>query len=197
MTRSGVVPSGLALAILLGLGACSGSDGDRGADAGNSSGADRSGSPSATPDTAAIRTGLIALVAGEPASTRAKKDASCFADALIQRTTVEELRDAGILDASYDVVAALPVLPRPDAATWVDAQFSCTDFVAESARAQAQLSHGAIDPSTYAQCLRLAMTDTQLRAAVIEPLSGTWDGPALARFSTAQADCRKQATPIL
>ena len=188
MTRFGAFFSGLAFVLLVALAGCS--------DAGS---ADRDPGPpaaAATPDTAAIRTGLAELVAGTQADRRTITDATCFADALLERSTPDELRAAGILDASYDVVGELPLLSRADAATWVDAQFSCTDFVEASARAQSKLSHGAIDPTTYAQCLRVALTDGQLRAAVIETLSGTWDGPALARFSTAQADCREQATPV-
>ncbi len=148
-------------------------------------------------DTDAIRAGLSELVAGDHASARETADATCFAEALLERMTPAELRGAGVLDASYDVVAELPKLSRADAGTWVDAQFSCTDFVEQSARAQEQLSHGKIDRGTYTQCLRVALTEDQLRAAVVDTLTGAWDGPDLARFSAAQADCQRQAVPIL
>ena len=147
------------------------------------------------PDPAAIRSGLVELVSGQRASDREVADATCFADALLERSTPAELRSAGILDATYDVVGELPTFSREAAGTWVDAQFSCTDFVEQSARAQEQISHGSIDRARYAECLRNALTTQQLHAAVVDTLSGAWEGPALARFSAAQVDCQRSATP--
>ncbi|WP_372729907.1 hypothetical protein [Nocardioides sp.] len=186
MTRAAVTCL-LGAALLL-LGGCSsGETGETGEGSSDTGGA--------TASTTAIRAGLVELVVGARATRAERADARCFADALLARTTPDQLRSAGVLDASYDVVDELPILSRDDAGTWVDAQFSCADFVDQSARAQEQLSHGAIDRARYAQCLREALTTEQLRAAVVDTLSGAWDGPALARFSAAQADCQRRAAP--
>jgi hypothetical protein len=156
---------------------------------------DPSGSPTdgASPDAEAIRSGLAALFAGDHPSARDTRDGACFADALMERTTPRDLRDAGVLDASYVVAAEQPALPQELAEAWASAQFECTDFVAESARAQVSISHGRVDGEAYAACLRGALTGGQVRAAVVETLTGTFDGVAVDRFNGAQSVCSRQA----
>lgn len=166
---------------------------------GGPAGGSRSGStgdaagPAAGPDPDAIRSGLASLVTDGHATSAATADGTCFADALLDRTSPQELRDAGVLDPSYAVVGKVPQLPEALAQAWVTAQFACTDFVEQSARAQAAISHGRVDADAYAACLHGALPAAELRAAVVDTLTGTWDGPALGRFSAAQAACSRQS----
>lgn len=155
--------------------------------------ADRSSRPGdrASPDAGALRSELAALFAGDHPTARGTRDGACFAEALMERTTPEDLQDAGVLDASYAVVPEQPPLPRYLAEVWASAQFECTDFVAESARAQVSISHGKVDGEAYAACLRDALTDEEIRAAVVESLIGTFDGVAVDRFSRAQVECAR------
>lgn len=139
------------------------------------------------PDRGAIRSGLAAVVTDQSGSPT--DEGTCFANTLMGQATPAQLRDAGVLDASYRVVEHLPSLPEGLAETWARAQLRCTDFVASSAEAQATLSHGAIDPDTYAACLHDALTDDQLVAAMVDTLTGDWKGADLGRFSDAQSEC--------
>jgi hypothetical protein len=75
----------------------------------------------------------------------------------------------------------------------VDAQFACVDFAEESARAQGQASHATVDEAAYADCLRELVSTDQLRAAVIDTLTGVWDSTAVARLSEAQQTCAAEA----
>jgi hypothetical protein len=165
------------LALLLPATACSGD--------GSSTGG------GATPDPARVRAGLTALYAGDHASAADRADGACFARELTSRTTPERLREAGVLDASYDVVDELPVLPRDTAESWAAAQLACADFVEAAARAQERISHGAVDPGRYAACLRHALDDEALRAALVATLTGDLDGPAVRRLTLAQARCAR------
>ncbi|MCW2793728.1 MAG: hypothetical protein JWO76_2826 [Nocardioides sp.] len=145
------------------------------------------------PDRGAIRTGLAAAVArAEPAPGDAD-EGTCFANTLMGQTTPEQLRDAGVLDASYHMVERLPKLPEELAEVWAAAQLRCTDFVGLSAQAQAKLSHGGVDPEAYADCLHAALTDDQLRAALVDTLTGDWDGADLDRFTSAQGTCASRS----
>lgn len=145
------------------------------------------------PDRDEIEAGIAALFAGDHPTAEDTQTGTCFATELLARSTPEQLRTAGVLDASYGVVADLPTLERPLAETWVDAQFACTDFITESARAQVQISHGAIDEEAYVACLTAALSPEQVRAAVIDTLTGTFDSPAVTRLSKAQLTCSQQA----
>lgn len=142
-----------------------------------------------------IRSGLAALWAGDHATAGDKRAAACFAEELTARTDPEQLRRAGILDASSSVVEEMPLLDRDMAQIWVDAEWECTDFVAESARAQVAATHGKVDESAYAECLRRALPDAQLREAVVQTLTGHWDGGAVTALSRAQQTCAQQSTP--
>lgn len=153
--------------------------------------------PPADYDAAAVRAGLAALFAGDHPEAEDAEAGACFAEAFTGATTPAELREAGLLDERYAVVADLPTLTPEVAKTWVDAQFSCTDFVAESTRAQIKATKGRLDPDAYAACLRGLMSDDDLRAAVLESLTGQWDGEHVSRLGAAQSDCvdRSQGTP--
>ncbi len=169
------------LSALLGLSGCTG----------GSDHAPAASSSSSTPDLSAIRAGLVALYAGDHPTDDDTADGGCVADALLTRTTPDELRDAGVLDAAYLPVSALPKLPRPLAESWVDAQLDCTDYLAASARAHAALSHGSLDAEAYAACLGAAISGPQLRAALVATLTGSWDGPEVARLSHAESRCAR------
>jgi hypothetical protein len=141
------------------------------------------------PDPARIRAGLAALFAGDHPTAEDRGDGACFARRLEQRTTPDTLRAAGVLDASYAVVADVPRLPDSMARLWVDAEFACVDIVERSTRAQQRVSHGDLDAAAYAACLRAALDDDALRAAVAGTLSGDWESPAVTRYSHALDHC--------
>ena len=151
--------------------------------------------PTENGDGAAIRADLSAVFAGDHPEDRDTDNGDCFAEQLVRQLSHEQLRDAGILDSSYDVVSPIPQLPEEAAAAWADAQISCTDFVEESARAQVKVTKGRIDTEAYAGCLREALTEAQMRGAVVDSLTGDWHGPDLAALSTTQAACAAESTP--
>lgn len=158
------------------------------------SGASESEQPSDY-DATVVRDGLGALFAGDHAAKGDTEVGTCFAEAFTDSTTPEELRDAGVLDDQFDVVAELPPLSPEVAAKWVDAQFACTDFVEESTRAQEKVTKGRLDSAAYAACLREALTDDQVRDGMVDALTGDWQGTGLAALGRAQTDCASEATP--
>ena len=87
----------LLLAAVLALGGCQ-------------SGGDDPGATSSA-DPAAIRSGLASLFAGDHPGSREEAEGACFAEHLTESVTPRDLRSAGVLDSSYDVVAELPPLP--------------------------------------------------------------------------------------
>jgi hypothetical protein len=145
------------------------------------------------PDQRAIRAGLAALYAGDHATVEDRRDGRCFAGQLVVRATPQQLRDGGVLDADWGVVAELPELSAQLAGLWVDAQFACADFVEASARAQLQASHGTIDARVYADCLRDLLSPELLRAAVVGTLTGDWNGADVTRLGKAQQTCAGRA----
>jgi hypothetical protein len=171
----------LVIALLLAIGGCrsGGSDPDRGV--------------SPTPDPATIRSGLASLFAGDHPGTRENTEGACFAEKLTGDVSPERLRAAGVLDASYDVVADLPPLPKDVAGEWADAQLACADFVEASTRAQVEVTKGDLDEEAYAACLRRRRTHDDIRAAVAASLSGDFDSPAVARLSSAQSACARSS----
>ena len=146
-------------------------------------------------DSAAIRGDLAALYAGDHAGEEETASGDCFAEAFTALTTHDQLRDAGVLDASYAVVAELPVLPPDVAEAWVEAQFGCSDFVIESTNAQVKISKGRIDTEKYAACLRQEVTEDDLRAAATSSLTGDWDAPSVSALADAQGRCSRAAMP--
>ena len=146
-------------------------------------------------DAAQIRADLAAVFAGDHPEDRDTENGECFADELTSRLSNEQLREAGILDASYDVVPSIPQLSEEAAGAWADAQVACTDFVEESTRAQVKVTKGRIDTEAYAACLRAALTDEEMRDAVVDSLTGDWQGADLAALGRAQSECAAEATP--
>ena len=171
------------LAALL-LAGCSGDEPGDGGD----------GSSDAGPDRAVVERSLAELYAGDHATARDDASGACFAEELVDRAGIDRLRDVGIVAASGEV-AELPEFDEETARLWVDAQFACVDYVEESTRALAAQSKGRIDQETYAACLRDALTDDELRAAVVATLSGDWEAGAVTALSKAQADCSAASQP--
>ena len=172
-------PSLLLAALALALGGCQSED------------SEPAGTPA--PDQAEIRSGLASLFAGDHPGTRETTEGDCFADRLTQAVPPQELRSAGVLDASYDVVSEPPPLPPDVAAEWADAQLACSDFVDASTRAQVKVTKGDLDGASYATCLRARMTQEQIRAAVVSSLMGDFDATAVAELSEAQAECARRS----
>ena len=142
-----------------------------------------------------VRADLAELWAGDAPSRQDAEAGRCFADALAERTTLTDLRDAGLVDGSDAVVADLPVLDESVARDWVAAQLTCVDFVEESTRAQVAATKGALDAPAYAACLGEALDDEAVAAALVATLSGGFDSPAVERLSRAQVDCAAGAAP--
>lgn len=154
--------------------------------------------PPPPPDTstADVRQGLAALWAGDNPTAEDTTAADCFAEAFQARTTTEQLRKTGIIDASESVVTALPILDPGIAGVWVDAQFACVDYVEESTRALATQTRGSIDQRAYASCLEESLTEGQIRAALVAGLSGDPDNSALDVLSRAQGSCAAAAVSV-
>lgn len=146
-----------------------------------------------TPDAVEIRATLAALFAGDHPGTRETTEGDCFARKLTEAVSPQELRSAGVLDDSYDVVTEPPPLPAAVAGEWADAQLTCSDFVEASTRAQVKVTHGDLDGQAYATCLRARMAPTRIRAAVVSSLMGDFDDPAVADLSEAQTACAQHA----
>jgi len=145
------------------------------------------------PDRAVVEQGLADLYAGDHATEQDAESGACFAEELLDRADVGLLQDAGIITSSGDVAAELPAFDATTAKLWVDAQFACVDYVEESTRALLAQTKGKLQQEKYADCLREALTDDQLRAAVEATLTGSWDAPEVTELANAQADCRRLA----
>ena len=145
------------------------------------------------PDRAVVEQGLADLYAGDHATDQDTASGACFAEELLERADVDRLQEAGIITDSGAVSAELPAFDAETAELWVDAQFACVDYIEESTRALLAQTKGKLQQETYADCLREALTDDQLRAAVEATLTGTWDAPEVTELANAQADCRQQA----
>ena len=113
----------------------------------------------------------------------------------IDRAGLDGLRDAGIVTDSGDVATELPGFDEETARLWVEAQFACTDYIEESTRALVAQSKGTIDAEAYAACLREAITDDELREAVVASLTGAWQTPEVNKLADAQARCSSGAAP--
>jgi hypothetical protein len=148
-----------------------------------------------TPDPVEIRAALAALFAGDHPGTRETNEGECFAEKLTAEVSPEQLRSAGVLDASYDVMTEPPPLPAAVAGAWADAQLSCSDFVDASTRAQVKVTHGDLDGKAYATCLRARMTRAGIRAAVVSSLMGDFDDAAVTDLSQEQTTCARHAKP--
>ena len=83
----------------------------------------------------------------------------------------------------------LPVFDEVTAAAWVDAQLACVDYVEASLRALLTQTRGGLDAEAYAACLRDALSEAEIRAALEQTLSGGFDSPEVAALADAQASC--------
>jgi hypothetical protein len=146
-----------------------------------------------SPDVSAIRDGLATQFAGDHPGSRENTEGACFAEKLTAAVSPEQLRKAGVLDASYDVVTEPPPLPADVAGEWADAQLECADFVEASTRAQVKVTKGDLDGPRYAACLRESLTQAQIRAAIASSLRGDFDDAAVADLSEAQATCARRS----
>jgi hypothetical protein len=184
MPRTCVLVTGLIVGLVLALGGCQAADRDA-----------EGGGGGPTPDAAAIRSGLASLFAGDHPGSRENAEGKCFAEELTAEVSPEQLRSAGVLDASYEVVPDPPPLPADVAGDWADAQLACADFVEASTRAQVKVTKGDIDGEAYAACLRQRLTDDEIRAAIAASLSGDFEAAEVSALSAAQSACANSAKP--
>jgi hypothetical protein len=171
-------------AVVLAVGGCSGGGGQ----------SEPTPSTSATPSSGAPPTGdptadLVALYAGDRPEQQDLRDGRCFARELQARLDRAALTEAGIVGADGGVVDRLPVFDTATATAWVDAQLACVDYVEASTRALLTQTRGELDAEAYAACLRGALTEAELRAALVQTLSGGFGSPEVAALADAQADC--------
>jgi hypothetical protein len=136
-----------------------------------------------------VRPALVELYAGDRASGDDTDAAECFADALLEQVTPEDLRDGGVLDADYAPRAEPAALEEPVAVAWTEAQMACTDFVAESTEAQEALTKGDLDTEAYAECLHGRLPEATIRDASVSTLMGRLADPSVAELSRAQSEC--------
>jgi hypothetical protein len=68
---------------------------------------------------------------------------------------------------------------------------ACTDFVAESTKAQVDLTSGKLDTSKYVACLDRRLDQDIIRNATIAALMADWSDEALEDLSVAQSVCSK------
>ncbi len=145
----------------------------------------------AGPDADAVRAELVALFAGDHPGKDSTEAGECFADELLDEVTPAQLREGGVLDAEFDVNREVTALDRTVAEAWTDAQLACTDFVAESTKAQDDLTNGKLDASKYAACLDGRLDEETIRTATIAALMADWSDAALEDLSVAQSVCSK------
>ena len=136
---------------------------------------------------------LAALFTGNSTEALDRRQGRCFARALKRRLDFAALEAGGIVDGEGLVVQVLPVFDQATAAAWVDAQLSCVDYVEASTRALLTQTRGDLDPEAYAACLRAARTDEEVRAALVQSLSGGFDSAEVAALAEAQSTCSSGA----
>ncbi len=157
-------------------------------------GSERSALPTAA-KTEAVRGELVSLFAGGHEGQDSTATAECFADDLLDRVTAQQLRAGGVLDADYGANREITLLDQPVAEAWTDAQLACTDFVAESTKAQVALTKGTIDTASYAACLDDRLDADTIRAASVATLMAEWSHPAVKKLSVSQSVCSKASVP--
>jgi hypothetical protein len=145
--------------------------------------------------TEAVEEGIADLYAGDHATDEDSETGACFAAELVDRAGIDGLRDAGIVTDSDEVATELPAFEEETARLWVEAQFACTDYIEESTRALVAQSKGKLDPEAYAECLRAAITDAELREAVVASLTGAWEAPEVNKLAAVQAQCSSASLP--
>jgi hypothetical protein len=144
----------------------------------------------------AVRTGLAALYAGDDPTPDVTAESECFADGLLERRTLDELVDAGLVDDDGTVPPVAPILDVDTAEAWVDAADACTPYAEVSARALTAQSKGRLDGETYLACFTAEIAPERVREALVATLTGAFSSsPAVQDLSTAQATCARQSAP--
>ncbi|MCW2834465.1 MAG: hypothetical protein JWN68_2418 [Nocardioides sp.] len=143
------------------------------------------------PDVDPVRAELVALFAGDHPGDDSTEAGECFADGLLDKVTPDQLREGGVLDKEFDVNREVTALDRTVAEAWTYAQLACTDFVAESTKAQVDLTSGKLDTSKYVACLDRRLDQDIIRNATIAALMADWSDEALEDLSVAQSVCSK------
>ena len=174
--------------VCLALGACSAGGGDQ-PGAAESSTADRTTVLAEQARVGRLADDLAGLYAGDHPDRQDVADGSCFANTLLESLDSDDLRTAGLIGADGRVAERLPVFDQGLAVTWVDAQLACVDYVDASARAFVAQSKGALDVGAFTSCLRSALSDDEIRSALVQTLTGGFSSPEVRLLSTTQADC--------
>ncbi len=164
--------------------------------AGCSDDAEPEAAPTPTPDAqvepgaaTTYEAGLARLYVGDSTDPQEQLDGACFAAALLERLDTDALTEAGIITPQGRVTRTLPVFDEATATVWADAQLSCVDYVEASTRALLTQRRGDLDAEAYAACLRDALSAEEVRAALVQTLSGGFDSPEVAALATAQVTC--------
>lgn len=164
----------VACATVLALGACD---------------VDVSQSDDREPVPADVRAGLAALWADGDTDPEVVAEGGCFAEALTDRLTLDELVDAGLVRDDGEVTDAAPMLTVDVAGAWVDALDACTSYAEVAARTLAGRSAG-LDEAAYAGCLGAALPPARVREALVATLTGRYaTDPAAAELDAAARTC--------
>lgn len=170
----------IAVVTVVGLGACD---------------AEVSQDPDPAPPSEDVVAGLAELYAGSDPTETKDEEARCFAEALTERLSIDQLREAGLVEDNGEVTVSAPMLDLDTAGAWVDAQASCVPFVEVSTRALATQTKGKLDEAAYTTCFTETITEDEVRAALVATLTGDFGGPEVAVLSRTQGACAKQALP--
>jgi hypothetical protein len=157
-------------------------------------GADVSQNDDRDPVPAEVRAGLATLYAGDDPGPDVAREGACFAGALTDRLTPDELVEAGLVGDDGRVVAAAPMLTVDVAGAWVDAIDACTTYADVAARTLAARFDGRLDETSYAVCLGASVPPDRVRAALVATLTGRYGtDPAVAELDAAVGDCARSA----
>jgi hypothetical protein len=146
------------------------------------------------PDAGTVRSGLAVLWSGPDPSGEVVAEGKCFADALMDRLSVDELVGAGIVQDNGRVAVAVPKLTVDVASAWVDAAGSCTPYAEVAGRVLASRFEGRLDGASYAACLDGTVSVDRVRAALVASLSGGYGSdPAVPELEAAGVTCAQGA----
>lgn len=146
------------------------------------------------PDAATVRTGLAALWSGPDAAPEVVAEGECFADALTERLSLDELVEAGIVEDDGTVGPDTPMLDVDTAGAWVDAAAACTPYAEIAGRTLAARFEGRLDADAYAACLDASLPADRVREALVATLSGGFaTDPAVAELQAAVTPCAQGA----
>lgn len=146
------------------------------------------------PSMGTVRSGLAELWSGPGASGEVVAEGECFAGALMERLSLDELVEAGIVQDDGSVAVAVPMLTVDAASAWVDAAGSCTPYAEVAGRVLAERFEGRLDGSGYAVCLEGTVGADGLRSALVASLSGDYGSdPAVRELEAAGVTCAQGA----